>query len=82
MHRYCVSVSSDPTALYYLDPANPLASGRFVSQPECRDVKIQWAGRVVGEVRAKSDMPVVGTRLTARCDSGGGDFRPDHLPKA
>ncbi|PNW87807.1 hypothetical protein CHLRE_01g002861v5 [Chlamydomonas reinhardtii] len=65
-YRYCVVVASAASSAYFLNASDPLNPDRFVSQPECRDVTIQWAGRLTGEVRTKFDTPAPGIRLTAR----------------
>lgn len=52
-YRYCVVVASAASSAYFLNASDPLNPDRFVSQPECRDVTIQWAGRLTGEVRSR-----------------------------
>ncbi|KAG2440758.1 hypothetical protein HXX76_003615 [Chlamydomonas incerta] len=65
-YRYCVVTSGDPLKEFFLDAKNALTSRRFISQPACRDVKIQWSGRLTGEVRTRFDTPATGVRLSAR----------------
>jgi hypothetical protein len=65
-YRYCVAVASQATSVFFLNRSTPLDPVRFISEPVCRDVTIQWAGKITGEVRTKFDTPAPGVRLTAR----------------
>ncbi|KAG2483974.1 hypothetical protein HYH03_017219 [Edaphochlamys debaryana] len=65
-YRYCVVVASLATDTYFLDANSPLDMLRFVSEPICKDIKIQWAGRITGEVRTRFDTAAPGVRLSAR----------------
>ncbi len=48
-YRFCVVVSGDSANKYSLDASDPLRQTRFVSPPECRDVKIAWTAKISGQ---------------------------------
>ncbi|GLC68972.1 hypothetical protein PLESTF_000765100 [Pleodorina starrii] len=65
-YRFCVVVLGDIANKYSLNAADPLRTARFVSPPECRDVKIAWTAKISGQVATRLDTPAPGVRITAR----------------
>ncbi|KAG2485484.1 hypothetical protein HYH03_015758 [Edaphochlamys debaryana] len=67
-YRYCLVVSSPALSFFFLNPNNISEAKRFISEPICKDVKIQWAARIKGVVSTKFNTPAPGVRLTARLE--------------